>query len=128
LHGLVGVLGTEGDGVRRRVGIRRRRVPQHAEHRRFGLDLPAVGRRAGPALAVEVFALLAIRRQSGEVGLLRIGEGEDRRKAAGVAARAAGAAGELRVRPGQCGPEDRIEKREAWHALIVVQRGGLWTD
>jgi len=65
-----------------------------------------------------LFAGFAERGQGGKVGLLRVGKADDRRKAARVAARVRGAAGELRVRAAQGFPEDVVEPlvREKRHA------------
>src|SRR5205085_9148757 len=58
---------------------------------------------------VETFARSAEWLDGGENGMLAIRKAEDRREAARVATRGAGAAREVRLRPGQCFPENVVE-------------------
>jgi hypothetical protein len=57
-----------------------------------------------------VFAFFAVRREGGEVGLAHIGERQDGREAARVAARTAGAGGKSGVRAGKGMPENPVEQ------------------
>ncbi|EEF23212.1 conserved hypothetical protein, partial [Ricinus communis] len=109
-HRLRRMFAPERHGVRRRVRRRRAAVPDHAVHGGLGLDAPAIRRRSGPAIAVEVLSRLAERAQCVEIRRGGIGKADDGRKAGGVAARAGGAGGETGVRPAQRLPEDIVEK------------------
>ena len=109
-QGLPGMACVERDRVQRFVLLRHDAAPDHAVHRRFGLDAPAHRRRAGPCVAVEAFARRDEGQQGREVGLLRIRKADDGREAGCVAARGVGAGREVRVRSAQRVPENVVEK------------------
>ena len=93
------------------IGVGNRRVPHHLMHGFFGMDLPAGRRRPRPSSNIEVLAGRAKRRERGEVGMLGVGEPDDRRKARRISPRFVRADGKPRVRAGEALPHDVVEKR-----------------
>lgn len=119
---LLRVIGPEQNGIGGLIAQRRRRVPQHQEHGRFCLDHPSVGRGAGPAFAVKMFAWLAKWLQRGEIGVRRIRKRHNGREAGREAKRLGRAASVLCVRAGETGPENIVQRLHGGLSCKVKKR------
>src|SRR5262245_49954128 len=104
------MLQIEPDCLQALFGGRYRALPDHLEHRGFGINAPARGSDTRPAVAVEVIAGLAVRGQRFEVGAFGVSETHNRRKAWSVPTSVIRASGVLRVWAEKRVPSDVVEK------------------